>query len=133
MRELEVETGLPLTLHYYAAPPGKRVLDLHYDAHDVTIIQLVGERRYTHCTRLTALEEDGAATRSCADYYDEHVPLSRGASLNASDFTWTDDHQCGSQHLRAGDALRMVQGIVHRAQPVGDIPSVHLTVSVRKC
>ncbi len=112
--ELAAELGHPVQVNAYITPPSSRGFAAHYDVHDVFVLQVAGEKRWTI-----------------------HSPVHPAPLRNQP---WTDHAAevaatASSQPpvidtvLRPGDALYLPRGYVHSAQALG-ATSLHLTVGM---
>jgi hypothetical protein len=128
-RNLETEFGFPVRANLYCTPANSRGFNLHFDTHEVFILQLLGKKQwqiFEPTTRLPleavpplAFETEGEALRRvCA----------RGNSSQD-----IDEAEVGplvmEVLLEAGDCLYLPRGVVHQADS-RDEPSVHLTIGV---
>jgi ribosomal protein L16 Arg81 hydroxylase len=107
-RGLEAEFSHPFQANVYLTPPGSQGAKVHYDTHDVFVLQVTGSKRWTILG--TPLE----------------LPLRN------QDFDPLE-HQSGSPTLEfdlcAGDAAYIPRGWVHEARSSDNV-SLHITVGV---
>jgi hypothetical protein len=96
----------------YLTPPGAQGFKIHYDTHDVLVLQVEGEKRWhlwagqpvPHPTRRTPWQSTAAAP-----------PRGKAKTLV----------------MKPGDALYVPRGILHEAAAQdGDAPSLHITVGL---
>lgn len=106
-RSLASQTSAAIQVNAYLTPPGAQGLDLHYDRHDVFVLQIAGSK----CWRVF-----GAPTRLPLAEWPPR-PLDPGEPLH-------------DLVLRAGDVLYLPRGFVHSAT-AAESSSVHLTVGVK--
>ena len=110
---LAAELGHPVQINAYVTPPQNKGFSAHFDVHDVFVLQVAGEKRWTiHPPVHDAPLRDQEWTR-----YRSAVER-QAATEPAIDTV-----------LRPGDALYLPRGWLHSAEALGDV-SVHLTVGV---
>jgi ribosomal protein L16 Arg81 hydroxylase len=106
-RELEVSLQCRITSNLYLTPTRAQGFDIHFDDHDVFVLQLEG-------TKIWQLYQGGPTlplrTEDC-EPVDQLDPLAR-------------------IELRTGDLLYLPRGIVHEAHAT-DAPSLHLSLGVQ--
>jgi ribosomal protein L16 Arg81 hydroxylase len=112
-RQLIADIGHPSQINAYVTPASSRGFDPHYDVHDVFVIQIAGQKRWTI-----------------------HEPVHRDP---LADEPWTDhkaavvDRATATPYLEAtfapGDVLYLPRGWIHSATALGDY-SIHLTIGV---
>jgi bifunctional lysine-specific demethylase and histidyl-hydroxylase MINA len=100
----------------YISPPRKDALDLHYDDHDVIVLQLHGEKLWTLGSRIAR----GVASSRFfqVDQY----------SLKASAI---ENDTFRTLEVQAGDLLYLPRGLFHRAT-ASDGVSIHLSFGIRR-
>jgi len=107
-RGLEAEFSHPFQANVYLTPPGSQGAKVHYDTHDVFVLQVTGSRRWTILG--TPVE----------------LPL-RNQDFDPS------EHDAGSPTLEfelcTGDAAYIPRGWVHEARSSDNV-SLHITVGV---
>jgi ribosomal protein L16 Arg81 hydroxylase len=113
-RQLVSDLGHPAQVNAYVTPASSRGFDPHYDTHDVFVLQIAGEKRWTI-----------------------HDPVHRHP---LSDQPWTDHREAvaeragGAPRIDAvfepGDVLYLPRGWIHSAVAQGGT-SIHLTIGVR--
>lgn len=93
----------------YLTPPGAQGFRVHYDTHDVLILQVQGEKLWRFWPT------------PAVPFANEHTP-------------WEDqpspDEEPQSQMLRPGDVLYVPRGMLHDAASQGAQSSLHLTVGL---
>ena len=110
---LAAELGHPVQINAYVTPPQNKGFSAHFDVHDVFVLQVAGEKRWTiHEPVHPAPLRDQEWTR-----YRASVER-RAAGEPAIDTV-----------LRPGDALYLPRGWLHSAEALGEV-SVHLTVGI---
>ncbi|HEX2192247.1 MAG TPA: cupin domain-containing protein [Acidimicrobiales bacterium] len=107
-RDLETSLSHGVQANAYVTPPREQGLNVHYDTHDVFVLQLSGTKRW---------KLFGAGMT---------LPL---ASQHGSSTLSFDDPAEEEMTLRPGDCLYVPRGHLHAAQS-GDEISVHLTVGI---
>jgi len=107
-RGLEAEFSHPFQANVYLTPPGSQGAKVHYDTHDVFVLQVTGSKRWT--------------------IFGTPVEL----PLRNQDFD-PSEHAAGSPthefELCAGDAAYIPRGWVHEARSSDNV-SLHITVGV---
>ena len=107
-RGLEAEFSHPFQANVYLTPPGSQGAKVHYDTHDVFVLQVTGSKRWTILG--TPVE----------------LPL-RNQDFDPS------EHDAGSPTLEfelcTGDAAYIPRGWVHEARSSDNV-SLHITVGV---
>ena len=110
---LAAELGHPVQVNAYVTPPQNKGFAAHFDVHDVFVLQVAGEKRWTiHPPVHPAPLRDQDWTR-----YRPAVQR-RATEEPAIDAV-----------LRPGDALYLPRGWLHSAEALGEV-SVHLTVGI---
>ena len=107
-RRLELELSHPVQANAYITPPGERGLGVHYDTHDVFVLQLAGRKRWTLYEPVFELplpSQPWSASTSSAG--DELLDV----------------------ELAPGDCLYVPRGVPHEATSL-DGMSAHLTLGV---
>ncbi len=112
-RQLIADVGHPIQVNAYITPASSRGFDPHYDTHDVFVIQIAGEKRWTI-----------------------HEPVHRDP---LADEPWTQHREAVTERARLtpyleqtfapGDVLYLPRGWVHSATALGDY-TIHLTIGV---
>jgi bifunctional lysine-specific demethylase and histidyl-hydroxylase NO66 len=112
-QELAADLGHPVQINAYVTPPEAKGFSDHYDVHDVFVLQVAGEKRWSirepvlrHPTRDQPWTERRAAVEAA------------GRQKPLIDVV-----------LRPGDALYLPAGFLHAAQALGET-SAHLTVGI---
>jgi bifunctional lysine-specific demethylase and histidyl-hydroxylase NO66 len=112
-QQLSSDLGHPVQVNAYVTPASNRGFSPHYDVHDVLVLQVAGEKRWTI-----------------------HAPVHEHP---LADQPWTDHREAVAAQakqppvldevLRPGDALYLPRGWLHSAEALGDT-TIHLTVGV---
>jgi len=108
-RQLESFFSVPVQTNVYLTPARSQGFAVHYDTHDVFILQVAGKKNW----RLY----DGPA----------FLPMERHSYQSATSEVGNIRKRCT---LRAGDLLYIPRGCLHDAT-ASDGPSLHMTVGVR--
>ena len=106
-RRLELQLTHPVQANAYVTPPGERGLGVHYDTHDVFVLQLAETKRWTLYEPVFELplpSQPWSATSSAGE-------------------------QLLSVELAPGDCLYVPRGVPHEATSL-DGTSAHLTLGV---
>jgi ribosomal protein L16 Arg81 hydroxylase len=112
-RQLVVDVGHPAQVNAYITPASSRGFDPHYDVHDVFVIQIAGEKRWTiH----EPVHRDPLADEPWSDR--------KGAVIERATF---DPYL--EETFAPGDVLYLPRGWIHSATALGDF-SIHLTIGV---
>jgi Cupin superfamily protein len=93
----------------YLTPPGAQGFRVHYDTHDVLILQVQGEKLWRFWPT------------PWVPFANARTPLEDQPSPS---------EQACSQTLRAGDVLFVPRGILHEAASQGGQSSLHLTIGI---
>jgi bifunctional lysine-specific demethylase and histidyl-hydroxylase NO66 len=107
-RELERDLGQPTQTNAYYTPRGSQGFAVHHDTHDVFVLQVAGEKRWTVYEPLLEL------------------PLKDQRYSEALGRAGDPTHELT---LRAGDTLHLPRGWLHEAA-TSDADSLHLTVGI---
>jgi hypothetical protein len=106
-RDLELTLTHPVQANAYITPPKSRGLGIHYDTHDVFVLQTAGSK--------------------CWDVHQCAIPFPL-ATQHGRPFGEIEPASL-SLRLRAGDALYLPRGFLHQAVSTDEI-SIHLTIGV---
>ena len=107
-RTLEVELSHAVQANAYVTPAGARGLGVHYDTHDVFVLQLAGTKQWSVYAPVL---RDPLVSQPW-----------KGTATDAGD-------PCLSVDLAAGDCLYVPRGFLHSATAQQDL-SAHLTIGV---
>ncbi len=107
-REVEIELSMPLQANVYLTPPDEQGANVHFDTHDVFVLQVSGAKLWT--------------------VYDAPLPL----PLSGQRYD-PDVHRAGAPtqefELGAGDILYIPRGWLHQARATNST-SLHITAGV---
>ena len=106
-RDLELELTHPVQVNAYVSPPGARGLGVHYDTHDVFVLQTGGSKRWNVHERAVDVPLPHQRSKT--------VPVARESLIETE--------------LLAGQSLYMPRGFLHEAIATEQV-SVHLTVGM---
>ena len=107
-RDLELELSHPVQVNAYITPAGSRGLGVHYDTHDVFVLQLAGTKAWTIHEPVLVDPLPSQPWKGTADDAGEPVL---------------------TVELQPGDCLYVPRGFLHSARAQEDL-SAHLTVGV---
>jgi hypothetical protein len=99
----------PVQCNVYLTPPGAQGFRVHYDTHDVLVLQVQGQKLWRFWPAPTV------------PFANTYTPWNHGPSPAEEPRT---------QLLRAGDVLYVPRGILHDAVSRGVQSSLHLTISI---
>ena len=102
----------PIQVNAYLSPPAARGLDIHFDFHDVVVVQLAGRKRWHVWERLPRSRR----------------PVKRGPAIAQPSATEVG-RTVLDRVLEPGDCVALPRGFPHAAETV-DEDSVHLTIGV---
>jgi mannose-6-phosphate isomerase-like protein (cupin superfamily) len=107
-REIEMELSMPLQANVYLTPPNEQGANVHYDTHDVFVLQVSGSKQWT--------------------IYDAPLPLPLSGQVYDADV-----HRPGAPthefELSAGDVVYIPRGWLHQARATSTT-SLHITAGV---
>ena len=109
---LALDLDLPVQVNAYVSPSSARGLDLHFDFHDVIVVQLAGTKRWRVWEPLerTRRPVKSGATIATPQLDELGVPLF-------------------DRSLTAGDCIAVPRGFPHAAETIDD-ESAHLTIGI---
>ncbi|MEA2684904.1 MAG: bifunctional lysine-specific demethylase and histidyl-hydroxylase, partial [Actinomycetota bacterium] len=107
-RDIELELTHPVQANAYVTPPGERGLGVHYDTHDVFVLQVAGHKRWTLYEPVLEL------------------PLPSQPWSSATGGAGAEEL---SVDLGPGDCLYVPRGVPHQAESQESV-SVHVTLGV---
>ena len=112
-QQLSTDLGHPVQVNAYVTPASSRGFDPHYDVHDVLVLQIAGDKRWTI-----------------------HPPVHEHP---LADQPWTEHREAVAAQAKSsptidtilspGDALYLPRGWLHSAQALGET-TIHLTVGM---
>jgi ribosomal protein L16 Arg81 hydroxylase len=105
----EAELEIPMRANAFLTPPGTQGFNLHYDTHDVVVLQLAGTKTWQICDAPLPLPHE-------EQQYDHHLS---GQATPIAEFT-----------LEPGDVLFFPRGHIHAAS-ANDATSLHLSLALR--
>jgi lysine-specific demethylase/histidyl-hydroxylase NO66 len=113
--ELTADLGHPVQINAYITPSASQGFSAHYDVHDVFVLQVAGDKRWTiH----DPVHLDPLRTQS---WNDHAAAVAQRA----------EEHPALDTVLHADDALYLPRGVIHSAEALGEV-SAHLTVGVQE-
>lgn len=124
-RDLEQLFACSINVNMYLSPGAGKALPVHFDTHDVIVLQLRGAKRWTLFDRPV-------------DQPIEYLPLLRSESLGSmrrnrlrKDSSLQSEIKITEEFtLEAGDFLYVPRGHWHRAQSTEESSSSHLTIGL---
>ncbi|HEV7744475.1 MAG TPA: cupin domain-containing protein [Pyrinomonadaceae bacterium] len=126
-RNIEEELGFPARANLYCTPANSRGFNLHFDTHEVFVLQLFGKKRWQIFAPSETLPLEFVPPLS---FEDERDALRRSRNLETGNKSET---QLGPPVIEAllepGDCLYLPRGFLHQADAQDD-PSVHLTIGI---
>jgi ribosomal protein L16 Arg81 hydroxylase len=132
-KNLEAELGFPVRANLYCTPGNSRGFDLHFDTHEVFVLQLFGKKRWQIFEPTVRLPLEFVPP---LPFENAREALMRACGRSESKRDMRDDiveTELGPLALEAllepGDCLYLPRGFVHQAA-AEDEPSVHLSVGV---
>ncbi len=112
-QQLSADLGHPVQANAYVTPPQNQGFDVHYDVHDVFVLQVAGRKKWTiHAPALPSPLRNQPWT-------DRRDDVRRAAEREPVIETV----------LEPGDALYLPRGYLHSASALGGV-TVHLTLGV---
>jgi bifunctional lysine-specific demethylase and histidyl-hydroxylase NO66 len=112
-QQLSTDLGHPVQVNAYVTPASNRGFDPHYDVHDVLVLQIAGQKRWT-------INEPVFEHPLADQPWTEHR---ESVAAQASSAPVIDTV------LTPGDALYLPRGWLHSAQALGET-TIHLTVGI---
>jgi hypothetical protein len=97
----------PVQCNIYLTPPGAQGFRVHYDSHDVLILQVQGEKLWRFWPK------------PAVPFANDRTPWENGPS---------PDEEPSTQMMRPGDVLYVPRGVLHDATSQGAQSSLHLTI-----
>ena len=129
-RNLEEELGFPVRANLYCTPGHARGFNLHFDTHEVFVLQLLGKKQWQIFEPTTRLPLEFVPP---LPFEDDREALKRargGGKADQSDLSETELGPLAMEALlEPGDCLYLPRGFVHQAA-AHDEPSVHLTIGI---
>lgn len=115
-RALELDLSHAVQANAYITPAGSRGLAVHYDTHDVFVLQLAGTKQWS-------VHEPVLADPLTSQ------PWRGDACLSVGEAGLPVGEACLSVDLQAGDVLYVPRGFLHSARAQEEL-SAHLTIGV---
>lgn len=115
--QLATELGCPVRVNAFITPPRSTGVDLHYDIHDVFVLQIAGSKQWHLRTPPIPAPLPSQA------WFD--LPAARREQLRAASRPLDD------VLLRPGDSLYLPRGTMHAPRTQDDL-SIHLTIAVTR-
>ncbi|WP_419703785.1 JmjC domain-containing protein [Promicromonospora sp. NFX87] len=112
--QLGQELGVEVAANAYITPPGSKALELHYDHHDVIIVQVDGSKLWQTCASPVVAPTKELSWRDIDSRVADEI---LNSNLDLRDL-----------RLDKGDVLYLPRGWMHRARS-GESRSVHVTLS----
>jgi ribosomal protein L16 Arg81 hydroxylase len=127
-RSIERELGFPTRANLYCTPAGARGFDLHFDTHEVLVLQLLGNKQWLAYESTTKLPLEYVPP---LPFEGDALPPSHERSEGGQDeISATERGTLAVEaSLEAGDSLYLPRGFLHQAESL-DEHSVHLTIGI---
>lgn len=129
-RDLQQELSFPIRANLYCSPPASQGAELHYDPHDVFILQVAGSKRWRVYAPLERLPLEHYPPLPFEQKQD--LEYRRGTTRKLR--VGIEREACGEPVLEAtlstGDLLYLPRGYVHEAWCDAEEPSAHLSVGI---
>jgi ribosomal protein L16 Arg81 hydroxylase len=132
-KNLADELGFPVRTNLYCTPGNSRGFDLHFDTHEVFVLQLFGKKRWQVFEPTVRLPLEFVPP---LPFENDREALKRAQGRGHSKRDARDDiaaDELGAPALDAllapGDCLYLPRGFIHQAAAEAE-PSVHLTIGV---
>lgn len=129
-RNIEQELGFPTRANLYCTPAGARGFDLHFDTHEVLVLQLLGRKKWQVYESTFRLPLEYVPPLS---FEDDRAALKRARGGRRAGQDEISKAELGplalEVTLEAGDCLYLPRGFVHQAEAL-DEASVHLSIGI---
>ena len=129
-RNIEQELGFPTRANLYCTPAGARGFDLHFDTHEVFVLQLLGKKRWQVYESTFKLPLEYVPPLI---FEDDRAALKRARGGRQAGQDKISEAELGplalEASLEAGDCLYLPRGFVHQAESL-DEDSVHLSLGI---
>jgi ribosomal protein L16 Arg81 hydroxylase len=129
-RSIEQELRFPTRANLYCTPAASRGFDLHFDTHEVLVLQVLGKKRWHAYEPTVKLPLEHVPPLAFETDPDE-VRRSRGGREAGQGTIRTEElgPLAIDTILEPGDCLYLPRGFVHGAEAL-DESSVHLTIGI---
>jgi ribosomal protein L16 Arg81 hydroxylase len=129
-RNIERELGFPTRANLYCTPAGSRGFDLHFDTHEVLVLQLLGNKHWLAYESTTKLPLEDVPIWPFKDDRDGLKRSHEGSEVGQDEVSAAEHGALAVEaSLAAGDSLYLPRGFVHQAESL-DEHSVHLTIGI---
>lgn len=129
-RSIERELGFPTRANLYCTPAGSRGFDLHFDTHEVLVLQLLGNKQWLAYESTTKLPLEYVPRLPFEDDRDALPRLPEGGEGGQNELNASERGGLAVEaSLAAGDTLYLPRGFLHQAESL-DEPSVHVTIGI---
>jgi ribosomal protein L16 Arg81 hydroxylase len=129
-RKIEEELGFPTRANLYCTPAGARGFDLHFDTHDVLVLQLLGKKKWQIYESTFRLPLEYVPPLI---FEDDRAALKRARGARQAGQDEMSAAELGplalETSLETGDCLYLPRGFVHQAESL-DEASVHLSIGI---
>jgi len=129
-RNIEQELGFPTRANLYCTPAGACGFDLHFDTHEVFVLQLLGKKRWQVYESTFRLPLEYVPPLI---FEDNRAALKRARGGRQAGQDKISEAELGplalEASLEAGDCLYLPRGFVHQAESL-DEASVHLSIGI---
>lgn len=129
-RSIEQELRFPTRANLYCTPAASRGFDLHFDTHEVLVLQVLGKKRWQAFEPIVKLPLEHVP-RLPFETDPEALLRSRGGREAGQGNIQAEElgALAVDTMLEPGDCLYLPRGFVHGAEAL-DEPSVHLTIGI---
>lgn len=129
-RSIEQELGFPTRANLYCTPARSRGFDLHFDTHEVLVLQLLGNKRWQAYESTTKLPLEYVPLLPFEDDREGFKRSRGGSEAGQDDISAAEPGTLAVEaSLEAGDCLYLPRGFVHQAESLDEL-SVHLTIGI---
>ena len=129
-RSVEPELGFSARANLYCTPPNSRGFSLHFDTHEVLVLQLLGKKRWQVFEPITRFPLEYAPPLPFEHDLDEVKRSRGGRKAGQDDIKATELGPLALEaSLEAGDCLYLPRGFVHQAEALEE-PSVHISLGI---
>jgi lysine-specific demethylase/histidyl-hydroxylase NO66 len=126
-RNIEDELGFPVRANLYCTPANSRGFNLHFDTHEVFVLQLFGKKRWQVFAPSQRLPLEFVPRLT---FEDDRAALRRGRGRESGNVSETQPGPPAIEALlEPGDCLYLPRGFLHQAD-AQDEASVHLTIGI---